>query len=223
MAIRKVDLEAILNQLRIELTGASDTGIKFALYHVFHEFFNDSNAWQETISLPVVQNIVDYDIAPAEDGQIVRLNGAVDGNNIPQPALLTRVGMPNGGARITFEWAPNTLPGGQTQTFFVNVVKNVIRPNTHDNIPVVPDWAVPLYERTILDGAIGKLMNQPGTSYSNEKGSSFHLKRFRDGIAVARADTLRRNTVGSQAWSYPQSFRAGTQRGGVSTANPNRF
>ncbi len=208
MAMRKVDFEALMNQLRIELTGASDVGIKFALYNVLHEFFNDSNSWFETLTLPTQPNIVEYDIAPAEDGQIVRLAAAFDQNNVPQPALLTKVGMPGGGAHVVFAWAPNTLPGGQSQNFFLNVIKNVVRPNTRDNI---------------LDGVMGKLMNQPGTSYSNDTKASYHLKRFRDGIAMARTAALRANTVGAQAWRFPGTFKVGTQRGGVSTANPNRF
>lgn len=223
MAMRKVDFEALMNQLRIELTGASDSGIKFALYHTFHEFFNDSSAWQETIVLPMQQSIVDYDIAPAEDGQIIRLVGVVDQNNVPQPALLTQVGLANGAGHIVFEWAPNLLPNGQTQSFLVTVAKNVVRPNSRDNIPIAPEWVLPIYERTILDGVQGKMMNQPGTSYSNDAKAKYHLARFRDGIAMARTAVLRRNTFGSQAWSFPQTFKVGTQRGGVSSANPNRF
>lgn len=223
MAMRKIDFEALMNQLRIELTGASDTGIKYALYHVMHEFFNDTNAWVEVITLPTQQNIVDYDIAPAEDGQIVRLLGVVDQNNVNQPALMTQVGMAGGGAHLLFEWAPNLLPNGQTQNFFVSVAKNVVRPNSRDNIPVAPDWLLPLYERTILDGVMGKMMNQPSTSYSNDAKAQYHLARFRDGIAMARTAVLRRNTLGSQAWSFPGTFKVGTQRGGISTANPTRF
>lgn len=223
MAMRKVDLEAFMNQMRIELTGASDAGIKFAMYDALHEFFNDSSAWQETVTLPITNNTTEYEISPAEDGQIIRLNGVVDINNIPQPAVLTEIGLPNGAARIMFEWPPNNLSNGQSQSFYVRVIKNVVRPNTRDNFPVAPEWVLQVYERTILHGAQGKMMNQPGTSYSNEAKAKYHLAKFRDGIAVARTNVLRRNTVGSQAWSFPQGFQSRTQRGGVATGNPNRF
>src|ERR1035437_10124771 len=54
MTARKEDLDHLLDQARTTLPGSSDAGLKGNLFDVFHEFFNDSNAWVETISVPII-------------------------------------------------------------------------------------------------------------------------------------------------------------------------
>jgi hypothetical protein len=85
--------------------------------------------------------------------------------------------------------------------------------------PGVPEWLLPVHYLTLLNGLLGGMMLQPGTSYSNTQLANYHTQKFRDGIAHARVAMMRMNTVGSQSWGFPQQFRVGGQKGGVSTFN----
>jgi hypothetical protein len=82
---------------------------------------------------------------------------------------------------------------------------------------------LPLFGRTILSGLLGKMKGQLNKSYSDRQGSVFDLAQFKDGIAMAKVATFRRNSIGSQAWNFPQTYRTRNQRGGVSVGNPVQF
>lgn len=212
MPAAKQDIDQLLNQLRIKLTGASDSGIKGEIFDVFREFFNDSSSWMEDIAVSINAGTLAYDLVPGDGGRIVRLAGVVDVNNIPQPALMPVMG------QLLLQYAQNSA-----QTWTATVVKSVSLPTLKDQFPSVPDWVLPVFGEAIISGVLGRMMAQPNKSYTDKEQSKYHLARFRKGITDARVATLRRNTVGSQAWSYPQGFRSRGQRGGVSVGNATKF
>ncbi|SRR5258708_1712001 len=203
MSIASQDFNQFLNMVRVKLTGASDAGIKAELYDVLSEFFNDSSSWTESVTINAVPNVTSYSLSVTE-GQILRLDGVIDANNFPQPAIMATIGT------LTLAHAPNTA-----QTYMANLVKNVALPTTKDMLPIAPSWVLPVWHLGILDGVLGKMAAQPNKSYSNETMATYHLKRFRDAIARARVSKLRANTVGAQAWSFPKTFHSNNQRGGV--------
>lgn len=205
------DLTQLLNQARVTLTGASDAGLKGELFNVLNEFFSDSNSWLESIPISIVPNTTSYDVTP-DGGQIIRLAGVVDVNLIPQPAMMPEFGT------IQFQTPYNTA-----QTFQATVIKTVTQPTDRHGIPVIPDFVLSVYGVQILQGLLGNMMMQPNKSYSSDKAGMLRYRSFRNGVASARVAALRRNTLGVQAWSYPQNFRVGGQRGGVSVGNDTRF
>jgi hypothetical protein len=211
MTARKHDLDHLLDQARTTLPGSSEAGLKGQLFDVFHEFFNDSNAWAEQISLPIVPGTLEYSIVP-NSGQIIRLAGVIDVNKVPIPALMPEVGI------LTL-----MDPTNIATTYTITVVKNVKFPTDKNSIPDIPEWVLPIFGRTILDGLLGKMYGQPNKTYSSDTKSLFHLAKFKDGIAMAKTTTFRRNTIGAQAWNFPQTFHTRNQRGGVSVGNPVRF
>lgn len=211
MSIERQDFDRFMNEARVKLPGASDTGIKLELFQVLGEFFHDSSAWTQNINVNILPNVVDYDLVP-DEGRIIRLAGVVDANNTPQGALMPSFGT------LSIEF-PQQTP----QVWTATVVLDVDLPTTRDAIPIAPYWVLQVYSRTIMDGLLGKMMGQLAKSYSNTNLSTYHLRRFRDGIAMARTANLRRNTIGSQAWGFPQSYRSRGQRGGVSVGNSVRF
>jgi hypothetical protein len=85
--------------------------------------------------------------------------------------------------------------------------------------PYIPDWVLPTHGVGIQHGLIGSMMLMPGQSYSNTQMANYHLLKFRDRCAHARVAATKANTVGAQAWAFPQTFRTRSQKGGVSTFN----
>lgn len=211
MSASKHDINQLLNQARVTLTGASEDGLKAALFNVLNTFFSDSNSWLEQISIGILPNTTSYSITP-DGGQIVRLAGVVDVNGTPQPALMPDFGV------VQFAHPYNTA-----QTFTATVIKTVTLPSDRNGIPVIPDFTLSVYGVQILDGLLGTMMLQPNKSYSNVPTGQYHTRLFQSGVAGARVAALRRNSLGSQAWAYPQTFRVSGQRGGVSVGNDTRF
>lgn len=203
MAIAKQDFDQVLNMARVRLVGASDAGLKAELYDVLSEFFNDSRCWMESIRINVVTDTTAYEVTPSE-GQIIGLVGVFNSENIPQPAT-----MPNLGTVILTN-TPNVAEA--PLYYYVIVSKTVQLPTNKDQLPIGPDWVLPKYHAGILDGLLGHMMMHADRPYTDEKRSAYYLRRFRSAIAMARVSALRQNTVGAQAWRFPQSFATRTQR-----------
>ena len=207
------DVTRLLNLARTELGGASDAGIKAQLYDVCREFFKDSNSWYEHIKLSVIANERHYRITPADGGMILRLAAVFDNNKIALAAILPHLDPPSAELELVY-------PQNISFTARVVVTKQIVEPTTDDMLPDAPRWLLPVYHETILDGVLGKMMGQSTKSYSNDTLSTYHLRRFRDGIMQARVASERANLYGGQSWRYPNSYRTTSQRGGVSTPFP---
>ena len=207
------DVTRLLNLARTELAGASDAGIKAQLYDVCREFFKDSNSWYEHIKLSVIANERHYRITPADGGMILRLAAVFDNNKIALAAILPHLDPPSAELELVY-------PQNISFTARVVVTKQIVEPTTDDMLPDAPRWLLPVYHETILDGVLGKMMGQSTKSYSNDTLSTYHLRRFRDGIMQARVASERANLYGGQSWRYPNSYRTTSQRGGVSTPFP---
>jgi hypothetical protein len=211
--IKQADFERLMNQARVHLKGASDTGITGELFDTINEFLDGSNAWFEWMSLQISAGDQAYQIWPQKGGMIIRLVCVFDTNRIAIPAHMSEITPPGG--KIWF-----VHPQNISQTGTLMVVKNITLPNTRDEIPDAPDWLLPVYERYILEGLLGRMMTQPGNSYSNDTKAIYHLKKFRDGIAVAKTAVARSNLLGAQAWRFPSQYRTASQYSGMGTPFP---
>lgn len=201
--IAEKDYTQLLTQATVKLVGASQAGLKGELFDVLAEFFNDSSCWTQCVTVNAIPDRLVYPLQVSE-GQIVRLVGVGASENRFIPALMPTIG------ELILKNAPNAA-----ETYYAEVVTNVSLPTARDQVPIGPDWVLPVWHLGILDGLLGKMMAQPSKSFSNVAQSAYHLKRFRDAIARARVSKLRANTNGTQAWRFPQQFRSNGQQGGV--------
>lgn len=211
MSMSELDMKQLLAAVNINAPAASDAGIKVELFEVLTEFFKESSCWTEQIALTSVVDITSYTLAPVNGGQIIELAGVVDNNSFPVAASMASP------PAIVLRDTPTSA-----QALTVTVIENVLVPSS-GLIPQAPDWLLPKYHSTIRDGILSKLLAQPEKPYTDNKRAAYYEVRFRNGTAVARVDALHRNTVGMQSWQFPLAGRRGSQRGGVSTANPTRF
>jgi hypothetical protein len=213
MAIHDRDFERLMNQARVKLPGASESGLKGELFDVINEFFDVTNAWFEWMPIQIVPNLQLYAVNPQKGGMIIRLVCIFDPNKVILPAHMAEIEPP--GAKIFLTWPQNIV-----MTAHAMFIKNIVLPNTKDEIPDAPSWLLPMYERYILAGLLGAMMAQPTKGYTNMAQSQYHLKRFRDGMAMVKTAVARSNLVGGQSWRFPSQFRSNSQRGGVSTPFP---
>lgn len=225
--IAKQDFEQLMNQAKVKLVGASDVGLKGEFYDVLSEFFRDSKVWTQDITIAYQPNVQIYPLFVSE-GIITDLVGVSDwGTTVPTPTTPTPP---------TATFIPALMPDFETLVlknppnisgfYLVTVGTNVALPTDRHMVPLAPDWLMPRYHLSLLDGLLGKMMAHPSKSYSNTDHSTYHLKRFRDAIAQARVQKLRANTRGAAAWRFPQQFRSVSQQGGVpaiGSANERSF
>jgi hypothetical protein len=198
----------LFGQANVILPGSSDTELQVQLFEVLQEFFSDSNCWLETIDFTVVPDNLEYPIAPFS-GRILRLMVVVDQNNVPQHAVMPTIGT------VRFLY-----PYSNVQSMTATVIKTVTDPLCCSP-PDIPDWVLPVHGLGILHGLLGFMMTQPGQSYSNPQMGAYYSGKFRNAISKARVAAMRANTIGAQAWAFPQQYRVTGQRGGVSTFNVN--
>ena len=210
------DIDTVINECRVELIGVSDAQLKSTMFEVMDEFFRDTRSWKEQIvfnvappaTSPATQQqlatALTYPISPSE-GQIVGLDGVFNNNGGTYvPAIMPDV------ENVLLAYLPN-----QASQYVACVWKNVSLPLTREGFPIAPQWVLQKWHIGIKEGMLGALMNQKNKSYSDPKGASYHLSKFRQFVQNVRTLTLRGNTYGAAAWRFPQSFQSRSQKGGV--------
>lgn len=212
MAMQQADLDHLLNMVRVELPGASESAMKSMLFDVLTEFFRDSSSWLENISFDTTAQVTEYAVNPKDGGQLIGLAGVLDAQQFPQPALMATIGT------ITLQSVPN-----ETNTFTATVIKNVTFPTSRDMVPFAPDWVLKRYPLAIKHGILGHMMVQPDKPYSNQAEGVFHLRKFAEETAIALKDVLHRNTMGAAAWTFPRQWWGSTQKGGIYIGNERSF
>lgn len=195
------DYERLVNQAIVELPGASDAGIRQALFEVFHEFFNETLCWRESVSVSIVAGTVTYNLTLAEGGEFIMLISLVNSNNSPQAAVSDLVGT------ITLRNTP--ISAG---TFTAVVAKTIGIPVDREGKPMIPEWTISRFEPIIIAGLLGRLMMQPKKPYSDTSKATYHLKRFRNQMGNVKSAVLHGNLQGANTWRYPQAFATRGQR-----------
>lgn len=206
--LRKVDVDSLMNQCRIELLGSSDALLKSMFFQVGTEFLNDTSMWTECISINAITTSNQYDLTPSE-GQIIRLECVMqlDENGCPRfpvPGLMPDI------PTFVASHAPST-----NQSWVAFVVKNLDQPMLRDGLPLAPDWLLQRWFLAMKHGIIGEMANQKDKSWSDPKNALYHLSKFRKYIQDARVIQLKKNTNGATAWRFPQTFNGRSQQGGV--------
>lgn len=199
------DYERLINQAIVELPGASDAGIRQALYEIMHEFFTETDVWQEEISVSVVADTVDYTLTIAEGGEFVRLLALVNSAGAGQPAISDMVG------NITLRDTPSAAA-----TWTATISKTIGIPVDREGKPLIPNWVISRWEPVISAGLIGRMMMQNKKPYSDKIGAQYWLRRFRNGLGNVKSAILHGNLKGANTWSYPRGFAMtrGSQRSG---------
>ena len=187
------DITQLMSVARTRIPGVLDGALQLELYEVTKEFLATSNVWQEDIDFTTIANTTSYVVVPT-DGTIERLFWVLDENDIPVAATMQVPG------EVVLDNEPT---GGDDLTATV-----VLKPSDldGDGYPVFPEWIYTKYGGVFLDGLLGRMMSQVAKPYSNERLSVYHMRRFRDGMAIAKSESQRKNTP-RQAWRFPRFGR----------------
>lgn len=228
------DIMQLLNQASVKLSGATIAGIKAELFDTLTEFFDVSSSWLEHFPIDAAAYQREYSVAPGTEGQIIRLAGVIGNTNFATNAAY-EAAKAQGGSTNLGSWLPQAAvmphvndiilrdPPSNPQAMRAVLIKNVKLPTATGMIPQAPQWVLERYHNYILDGILGRMMGSQNKSYTNDALSTYHLKRFQEGISRARVAALKENTYGAQAWAFPQQWKTRSQNGYLSVGNDTRF
>ena len=215
-----VSTDEWINELTTRLPGISSGQLKLELKSTLREFFTKSGFWMEELAPINIradkdQYKLSYPQAKVMGVHYVWANGRPIGLATTLPKrTATSSNLPSVAYMLEHDLmqifpAPPRYGDG--------ALKVVARLNPLPDMCKVPSETVSHFFDEVMDGVLGRLYSQPGKPYTNLVQSQYHLKRFRDGIAMARDMGRRRYGNAERSWSYPQgwagnSFRRGNGR-----------
>lgn len=191
-----VDIERLMQNLRVRLPGAIDDAIKFELFNTLNDFFQGSNIWREDIPVPITPGVKTYPLIASGPAAIVRLMGVIDNNSLPVDAVLD----------LDTRDLVLTLDPSSAVDYTAQVSLTVDDPVDRESYPIFPIWVLNLYINDIIDGVLGRMMSQPAKPYSNTQLAAYHTRSFTSAISAARAEANRKYAYGAQRWRFPQTF-----------------
>jgi len=196
-----------MNDVRMRLPGASDDAIKWELFSTMDDFCKETNAWQETIVIPVMQDVLEYEIEPEENrARIIRLLAVTAGKGLDERPIYDAT-LPDPETLRLYR-DPGASSDGQPHEYNVLVALTVIDPvDAIDALPDFPDWFFVNYKQEITDGVLSKMMSQPAKPYFSREGFMYHGRKFRNGLSKARVSVNYQNVYGAQRWVFPAFAR----------------
>lgn len=201
------DISTWLKDLLPRTPGASRAVVTREFFNTCREFYEQSLAWQQALA---AVNLVNGTSAytptdPDANSEVLKVLGVVV-DNIPIGAAAHRPVLSDGGSNRPRCWyitgyktanlfpTPNEdLAGGLV--FYVALKPTVVA-------TVVPDIALVRHYDALLDGCLGRLYAHPAKPYSNIAGAEYHLKRFRNAIALYKGEA-RQGYAQAQNWRFP--------------------
>lgn len=204
----------LMDTARLHLPSALEGTMRLELFNVLKEFLQRTNIWQDELDVDVLPATYDYPLSVNQAGTFINrllwLEGARSDTTIPES------GPRRDGILLTPGAGVETLriasPPSTNETWYAHVALSVADPTDSDGIPYIPDWIMDKYHAVLLEGLLERMMAQPAKPYSNVQGVALHGRRFKDGIATARAEAMHKFTYGSNSWAFPRSFRSDSQR-----------
>lgn len=192
------DVTRLLNNARVRLPGALDAAIRWEFYEAVNEFLQESNLWQQDISLAVTSSTATYTLGspPVTPCAIHRL-WSIKGSD-----GLQRTGTMQVPGTLVLDATPQ-----QADTYTVTVVTTVESPTDGDANPQFPAWIMTKYGNDLTGGVIGRMMTQVAKPYSNPTMAVYYLKRFQSAMSKASVESRHQNIFGGQRWRFPMGFQ----------------
>lgn len=198
--------QPLFNRVKASLPGATDAMIKQEVNAVLVDFTQDTNLWIEEIPFSTSLDKLSYPI-PILVGQPNRLMCVFDPLIQPTHWYMGSIAMRIPGI-ITFVRQPE--PG---KLLTAAIAKACSPPVTSTGYYAIDAWIVNKYLDVFYYGVMSYLQMEPAKSYSDPKLGSYNGARYHSGKGQARAEGLRANLYGGQAWSYPQGWASIGRKG----------
>ena len=194
-----VRIQRIIQNVQMHVPGSTDNTIQKELYNCMDEFLKESNVWQQQVSFPVLGDgtTTTYTVS-VSTGLINRLIWLKNSNG----DQIFNVTMHVPGVLVL------SNPLSTADTWTANFACTIVDPTDTQNYPVLDGdgWIYDKYGNVFQDGTIGRLMMQPLKPWSNQQLGIYHVRRFMNGMSLARSEAARSNLYGAQRWMFPRDY-----------------
>lgn len=203
-----VSTDEWLNELRTRLPGISGGQLDLELKATLREFFTESGFWMEEPSpINIVANKDTYKITYPQAKVMGVHRVWVDGLPIALSTTLPKTENPGSGARQAYMLEHDLMQLFPTPDKDIqDGLKVLVRLNPSQSMTKVPSETVSHFFDYVLDGVLGRLYSQPGKPYTNLTQGVYHLRRFRNGISLARDIGRKRYGNATRPWQFPQGW-----------------
>jgi hypothetical protein len=185
--------DRLMNNLRVQLPGALDAAIQLELFNTVDEMCRTAIIWQATLTVTLTVGLLVYTVT-VTDAEIVSLytvtHQTLDTNDVlfdDATSTLSIIAVPTSTDAL--------------QPLFLDVALTPAPSASVDNYLPARLWTK--HFQALLDGVLSRMLMQPAKPYSNVTLGTYHAKRFRKFLALARADVEENSTFDGQNWVFP--------------------
>lgn len=198
-----VNTDSWLTELRTRLPGISEGQLALELKSTMREFFTKSGYWMEELSpIRIVQDKNLYKLSYPQ-AHVMGVH-SVWIEDAPKRLLTVQPKVSGSGIYMAEHDVLQIFPTPVRS--ITDGLKVIVRLNPLSEMTRVPYEVSTHFFDEVMDGVLGRLYSQPGKPFTNLIQSQYHLKRFRDGISMARDMGRRRFSTATQGWSFPQNW-----------------
>lgn len=213
-------IDDLINEIIVELPGATNNNIKLVTGIALREFLVDSACWRmELRPFTVKANKEDYYLDPPfSNTRILYVHHASVklGNSWVPMGNLNEGQYRNSVTNNIVSGRPQYFKGYADTPGKIAIHPKIAEDFEQGVIPTVSlmyrepwDGQIPVfitrYWREVLNaGILGKMMSQQDKPYSNPSMAKYHLRRFRSGIARAREMAKRQYTEADSDVKFPR-------------------
>jgi hypothetical protein len=189
-------IDRLLNSLRMQLAGATDSAIQLELWNTVDDFCRMGWAWRETLEIELTEGVVQYTIPAINAEGVAVLNVAHPTFDIGSPIFEY--------GKLTLTTAPTAADIGDTPVMFVTMALAPQNRDVTDMEALIPfDMWIEHYQ-AFLKGTLARMMAQASKPYSNANLARFHLRDYNG----YRAEAKRKAETGgdrlAQRWRFPR-------------------
>jgi hypothetical protein len=94
------------------------------------------------------------------------------------------------------------------EVWIATLSMNVCDPVDAQGFSSPPDWVVEKWLTYLISGVCMRMMLQPGKPYSSVQGSSFHGRKYNEGIGLARKEVKNMFIHSAQHWRFPSGWNS---------------
>lgn len=227
-------LVRLLDMVRMDCPGVTNGILRQTLFNILREFLRRSNIWLLELPIYIVSTTNDYVIDTCQNANVIRLMAIekpqyfpVDGieylpgcppqfikfptiipnseTQSPHPRVPRDGGLLNAGSKhpiLRIIWNPSN-----NEIWIATLAMSVADPVDGSGLPSeMPDWILEKYFDYIANGITGKLMMSPNKPYTSPKLAEYNMRKFHEGVGLARTESRHMFTYSGQRWIFPQNF-----------------
>lgn len=187
-------VEELLDDLRMALPGARDGTIKRQLWQTIDEFCRTTNAYRHFIEVQLVEAVTIYNLVVSGAEILIVYQAA--------HSALSVQGSVYDNGQIALRASPTA--NDVSEKLVVEVSLAPLYGESGDATAWLPRHLYDRHRGTIYEGVLSRMMLQIAKPYSNSVLGQYHGRRFRNGMAVARARVIADSEVSPQKWRFPK-------------------